>query len=442
MRAKQSSTADGTYSGFVATGHTASDFSGQLASAGGQAHADPRTSSGQRSGYDSGHGMQRADRTMQAVSADLRGEGLLHDARNLVSAIGLYCDLLSMPGVLKPEHRQYPEELRLLGTRSRVLIEHLLRSLVSQNLANQGLANQDLSDQGLSDQDQDQDSSLPERTARYTASPSPPAGRRTHGALANSRTPESGARPRPVSLRTTVERCSGLLSRVANGRPIEVIYGAAADVPISIGEETIERILANLVRNASHALDHRELLASPADQEPHPLHPGLRSIDLSHHRSHRRPGASSLPGSRAAIRIAVGPLLDRIGEARSWPFQHVRLVVEDSGCGMTPEQLHALLSERMAASRGTHGIGFRVVRELVASSNGDLRAASTPGVGTRVQIEWPVAATSTPEKDRAPMERRREPGSTLKPPAMERPHRSIPPPSREPATIEGRPGAY
>jgi hypothetical protein len=56
-------------------------------------------------------------------------EGLLHDARNLMGAIGLYCDLLSMPGVLKPEHRRYPEELRLLGTRSGALIEHLIKSL-------------------------------------------------------------------------------------------------------------------------------------------------------------------------------------------------------------------------------------------------------------------------------------------------------------------------
>jgi hypothetical protein len=56
-------------------------------------------------------------------------EGLLHDARNLMGAIRLYCDLLSMPGVLKPEHRRYPEELRLLGTRSGALIEHLFQSL-------------------------------------------------------------------------------------------------------------------------------------------------------------------------------------------------------------------------------------------------------------------------------------------------------------------------
>jgi signal transduction histidine kinase len=363
------------------------------------------------------------------VQADLRGEGLLHDARNLVSAIGLYCDLLSMPGVLRPEHRQYPEELRLLGTRSRVLIEHLLRSQVSQNLSDSG-------------------SGLVERAAPQ-GYPAHLADRRIY-AQPNSCAPESGAHTAPVSLRSTVERCSGLLSRVANGRPIEVTYGAAADVPVSIGEEAIERILANLVGNAARALDHQELRTSPteadadgadadADLDPNPKRAGLCAPDLSR-RLHRRPGTSSLAASRAAIRISVGPLFDRIGEARSWPFQHVRLVVEDSGCGMEPKQLHTLLSGPMGTSQGTHGIGFRVVRELVAASSGDLCATSTPGVGTRIQIEWPVAATPTAEKDGDLMQRKRNLSSTLKSPAQERPHRSIPVPSHASPTIAGRQG--
>jgi hypothetical protein len=39
-----------------------------------------------------------------------------------------------MPGVLKPEHRNYPEELRLLGTRSGALIEHLIQLLFQGEL--------------------------------------------------------------------------------------------------------------------------------------------------------------------------------------------------------------------------------------------------------------------------------------------------------------------
>jgi hypothetical protein len=51
-----------------------------------------------------------------------------------MGALRLYCDLLSMPDVLKPEHRRYAEELRLLNTRSEALMEHLIQ-LLSQGRA-------------------------------------------------------------------------------------------------------------------------------------------------------------------------------------------------------------------------------------------------------------------------------------------------------------------
>ena len=53
----------------------------------------------------------------------------LHDARNLMGAIEHYCNLLSMPSVLKPEHHHYAEELRLLSKRNGALIEQLIQSL-------------------------------------------------------------------------------------------------------------------------------------------------------------------------------------------------------------------------------------------------------------------------------------------------------------------------
>jgi signal transduction histidine kinase len=50
---------------------------------------------------------------------------LAHDARNMVTALGLYCDLLDEPGVLTPAHRHYASELRLLAEASRCLVEKL-----------------------------------------------------------------------------------------------------------------------------------------------------------------------------------------------------------------------------------------------------------------------------------------------------------------------------
>jgi signal transduction histidine kinase len=55
---------------------------------------------------------------------NLRREGeslaeVAHDARNMVTALGLYCDLLEEPGVLNPSFQHYAGELRLVATASR-----------------------------------------------------------------------------------------------------------------------------------------------------------------------------------------------------------------------------------------------------------------------------------------------------------------------------------
>jgi signal transduction histidine kinase len=50
---------------------------------------------------------------------------LVHDARNMVSALSLYCDLLEEPGVLTTEFRNYASELRLVWGASMRLLDQL-----------------------------------------------------------------------------------------------------------------------------------------------------------------------------------------------------------------------------------------------------------------------------------------------------------------------------
>ena len=295
---------------------------------------------------------------------------MLHDARNLMGAIGLYCDLLSMPDVLKPEHHHYAEELRLLGTRSGALIQHLMqpRTLVSRAQGGPG------------------------------AGAGWEAGVARSLALAKVRAAEGGpvespvSPPSPVSLRRIVEHCSGLLSQVAGGRAIEVSYGAAASVPLPVEEEAVERILMNLVRNSAAAMGAPDRPNDPGGDGGGPAGDALRSAARSTVLERIADGtADETPG---AIRIGVGLPINRVDDPRPWPLRRVRLTVEDSGCGMSPEQLERILGRARAPSRGRRGIGFRVVRELVDASCGDLRMSSAPGIGTRVQIEWPVPAIS------------------------------------------------
>ncbi|HZB88632.1 MAG TPA: sensor histidine kinase [Terracidiphilus sp.] len=51
---------------------------------------------------------------------------LAHDARNMVTALGLCCELLEEPGVLTPEFRHYGSELRLLAATSNRLMDKLV----------------------------------------------------------------------------------------------------------------------------------------------------------------------------------------------------------------------------------------------------------------------------------------------------------------------------
>ena len=44
----------------------------------------------------------------------------------MVTALGLYCDLLEEPGVLAPPFRHYGGELRLVAAASRRLVEKLV----------------------------------------------------------------------------------------------------------------------------------------------------------------------------------------------------------------------------------------------------------------------------------------------------------------------------
>jgi signal transduction histidine kinase len=271
----------------------------------------------------------------EPISGGTEGDGLLHDARNLIGTLGLYCDLLSVPGVLQPQHRQYAEDLRLVGSRSGALIERLFKQLGSREA---------------------------EATRAHPARRSMDPGSSTWFAAPVRRLILPDCMPKRVSLRKIVERCHGLLNRVSGGIIVEVGYGEAAALPVRVVEDSIERILVNLVRNAAAAIG---------------------DIATDHPRT---------------IRVGVGELGNGIGEPRPWPFRQVRLTVEDSGCGMTPAQAEQLLSGFMPHSADTHGIGFRVVRELAASSQADLRMMSTPGVGTRVQIEWPIAPVSLTQK--------------------------------------------
>jgi signal transduction histidine kinase len=237
-------------------------------------------------------GSEMVDLAAATPDSVAEGAGLAHDAGNLLGALNLYADLLSLPGVLPEEHRQYADELRLLGERSRELIERLIRH------------------------------------AR----------------------PDSFAASRGATvLPEVVERCAGLLSRIA-GREVETEFGPGSSWPVGASVEAVERILTNLVKNAGEALRHG----------------GSEDGQILIH-------------VEAVVEGAVPKLV---------------LAVTDTGCGMSEEELWGLRGWGQPAQRSDsvggrrRGLGLRVVRELTALSGGCLHIGSELGLGTTVAVEW------------------------------------------------------
>lgn len=140
-----------------------------------------------------------------------------------------------------------------------------------------------------------------------------------------------------------VDRCRGLLSKVA-GQVVEVVYGAGAFEPVQVPAESVERILTNLVKNAAEAT------------------PWV-----------------------GAITVNVEGVAERVGDEVR---RRVVLTVRDKGCGMDAAAVRGLMQAGGISSAGGRGLGFRVVRELVAMSGGCLNIESQVDVGTSISAEW------------------------------------------------------
>lgn len=274
------------------------------------------------------------------------GAGLAHDASNLLAALMLYSELLAFPDVLPARHRHYADDLKLLAERSHTLINRLVAF---------------------------------------------------GGAVDRERPVVKG----PASLVDVLMHCEGLLSTLSRGS-LQVTFGAQAALPVAIAAESLERILVNLVKNATQATRDGGavrigvgLLKDSKDTkdtrpalmpEPQAILPGAAAKSQTAH----LPLAPSRYGS---VRRIVGRSGAHNGN-RSHKQSEARtmvLTVDDSGRGMTEQEVQRLLNPLASGPGQRQGIGLRVVRELVAASGGRLLIESRVGVGTRVEIQWPVA---------------------------------------------------
>ena len=66
----------------------------------------------------------------------------------------------------------------------------------------------------------------------------------------------------------------------------------------------------------------------------------------------------------------------------------IAFTVEDNGIGIGKERLHSIW-DRGNSGRQSSGLGLAFVRNVVGNMDGEIRMASTPGVGTKISLELP-----------------------------------------------------
>jgi len=270
-----------------------------------------------------------------------RGESLAevaHDARNMVTALGLYCDLLEEPGVLAPPFHHYGGELRLVATASRRLVEKLVA----------------LDEAPLGESD--------------NAYPGGPAAESLHSGSGwgigraltrrtESGTSELGLLPAaPIeSLVAEVEANRNLLAALA-GPSINVeLLSDGGALPVRLTGEDLTRVLVNLVKNAAESM------------------PSGGRIAIGLHEFHAN--------------VPVGP----------W----VILTIEDSGPGIPPALLETIFepgfSTRTAGKAANsgwasahRGLGLSICRSIVEDAGGRIHAANRLPSGARFEIELPA----------------------------------------------------
>jgi len=280
--------------------------------------------------------------------ATLRSDGetlaeVAHDARNMVTALGLYCDLLEEPGVLATGFVHYGNELRLVASASRRLVEKLV-ALDSHGLDSPGLGGRSLDTPGGGKPKDSArvrgrvastgaSSDRMEQSRRWDLMPATPIGNLAGELLANR----------------------NLLAALAGPSIALTVDAEGGAKPVRLTGEDLTRVLVNLVKNAAEAM---------------PV------------------------GGRIQIGLREHP-------ASSGTAEWLSLTVEDNGPGIPRRALDKIFESGYTTRGKTstfdgawpaahRGLGLSIARSIVEAAGGRIHAANRTQAGARFEIELPV----------------------------------------------------
>ncbi|MDR3724140.1 MAG: ATP-binding protein [Terracidiphilus sp.] len=295
-----------------------------------------------------GNDRKRVETVVETLSmVGSRGETLAevaHDARNMVTALGLYCDLLEEPGVLSAPFSHYGTELRLVASASRRLVEKMV-ALDAQSAAATALPPVGEKAGEETGEDADQWSAafpadlLTRRPARKTVESASAWELGEGGLIANFAAELMATR--------------NLLAALAGPSVIVTVDTEGGALPVQMNGEDLTRILVNLIKNSAEAMEK---------------------------------------GGR--IRITVSELANAKGVAG-----RLRLSIEDSGPGISAEMRETIFESGYTTRSKTsgkggwtahhRGLGLTITRSLVEAAGGTIKACAA-AKGARIEIELPV----------------------------------------------------
>jgi signal transduction histidine kinase len=318
---------------------------------------------------------KRVEMVVEAL-ATLRSQGeslseVAHDARNMVTALGLYCDLLDEPGVLATPYAHYRNELRLVAAASRRLVEKLveLDAHSSPETAPQALCEVASGRRAVAGAanarpewgpDPNLDRNLAPNFDRNIGPNLAPSLDWNMGKTLDRNRRWDLVPALPVAnLAAELLGNRNLLSALAGpaiGLTMEADGGAQ---PVRLTGEDLTRVLVNLVKNAAEAM--------PA-------------------------------GGRIHIGLCERPTMQ--GSASC-----VALTIEDNGPGIPEEALQKIFTSGYTTHGRGHGkderrnggwplshrgLGLTIVRSIVETAGGRISAINREQGGARFEIELPV----------------------------------------------------
>ncbi len=180
---------------------------------------------------------------------------------------------------------------------------------------------------------------------------------------------------------------------------LHVIYGLLQIGEIAQAEKFIDGVsedVENNYQNVVRQLRNRTVAALVLGKLSH-----ARELDiqLSLRRDSQLPRHSDYLSSRELVTI-IGNLLENAFDAvKNEPLRQVGLfigedeggltiTVDDSGCGMTEEQIAAIRARQYSSKGEGHGFGLRLIQRITAEHGGYLEIESEPGEGSAFTVSF------------------------------------------------------